>query len=406
MVHFKPTSVLFAVAALITKNVVAEEAHALEVFPELKGTGPFEIAYKDPETNKVVVEHVDEHGESTLEKRTYQVNQDVVAKLLRNHNGYGFCKGFCPAYQPQKPVTQTNLKTFTKVVTVTSSVVPAPATVTLTATGQAPADSTVVQTTTISETATTTVTDAPTTVSDVQTITITSAATTVLTQSTTLNFPSAPTLKARHVNPPSWLKGVANNLICPACTKVWPAPPAKTVSVCKTTTVTRTQTQTATAARATATTTVSVTPTAKTVTAVISMTLTLTDSTTVTPIVTETSTATTTVTTTITSTTTQTLCPQQTADVYGIQAVQPGTLKTGPSGKTATECCLACFSDPDGCTQWWAYTNANYCMYSVPKSGLGAPSELCPNGKGNGALFVGAVGSNPGGFGGPGQCAA
>jgi hypothetical protein len=70
MVHFKPTSVLFAVAALITKNVVAEEAHALEVFPELKGTGPFEIAYKDPETNKVVVEHVDEHGESILEKRT------------------------------------------------------------------------------------------------------------------------------------------------------------------------------------------------------------------------------------------------------------------------------------------------------------------------------------------------
>ncbi|CAI9627611.1 unnamed protein product [Alternaria burnsii] len=386
MVHFKPTSVLFAVAVFITKNVVAEEAHALEVFPELKGTGPFEIAYKDPETNKVVVEHVDEHGESAIEKRTYQVNQDVVAKLLRNHNGYGFCKGFCPAYQPQKPVTQTNLKTFTKIVTVTSSVVPAPATITLTATGEAPADSTVLQTTTISETATTTVTDAPTTVSDVQIITITSVATTTLTQSTTLNFPSAPTLKARHVSPPSWLKGVANNLICPACTKVWPAPPAKTVSI--------------------STTTVSVTPTAKTVTAVVSTTLTLTDYTTVTPIVTETSTATTTFATTTTSTTTQTLCPQQTADVYGIQAVQPGTLKNGPSGRTAAECCLACFSDPDGCTQWWAYTNGNYCTYSVPKSGLGAPSGLCPNGKGNGALFVGAAGSNPGGFGGPGQCAA
>jgi hypothetical protein len=69
MVHFKP-SVLFAVAVFITKSVVAEEAHALEVFPELKGTGPFEIAYKDPETNKVVVEHVDEHGESAIEKRT------------------------------------------------------------------------------------------------------------------------------------------------------------------------------------------------------------------------------------------------------------------------------------------------------------------------------------------------
>jgi hypothetical protein len=70
MVHFKPTSVLFALAVFITKNVVAEEAHALEVFPELKGTGPFQIAYKDLETNKVVVEHVDEHGESAVEKRT------------------------------------------------------------------------------------------------------------------------------------------------------------------------------------------------------------------------------------------------------------------------------------------------------------------------------------------------
>jgi hypothetical protein len=46
------------------------------------------------------------------------------------------------------------------------------------------------------------------------------------------------------------------------------------------------------------------------------------------------------------------------------------------------------------------------CMYSVPKSGLGTPSDLCPNGKGNGAIFVGAAGSLPNGFGGPGQCAA
>jgi len=397
MVHFKPTSVLFAVAALITKSVVAEEAHALEVFPELKGTGPFEIAYKDPETNKVVVEHVDEHGESILEKRTYQVNQDVIAKLLRNHNGYGFCKGFCPAYQPQKPVTQTSLKTFTKVVTVTSSVVPAPATITLTATGQAPADSTVVQTTTISETATTTVTDAPTTVSDVQTITITSAATTTLTQSTTLNFPSAPTLKARHISPPSWLKGVANNLICPACTKVWPAPPAKTVSICKTTTVTRTQTRTATAARATATTTISVTPTAKTVTAVISTTLTLTDYTTVTPIVTETSTATTTVATTITSTTTQTLCPQQT-EIGGLSSNQPGQLVSGGNTANPSECCLACFRDPQGCAQWGYF--GGICYYAVPGTGTGVPGELCPYGKGNGALYPGS-----GAVGGPGQCA-
>jgi hypothetical protein len=78
MVHFKPTSVLLAVAVFITKNVVAEEAHALEVFPELKGTGPFEIAYKDPETNKVVVEHVDEHGESAIEKRTCKSSFTLV----------------------------------------------------------------------------------------------------------------------------------------------------------------------------------------------------------------------------------------------------------------------------------------------------------------------------------------
>jgi hypothetical protein len=70
MVHFKPTSVFFAVAFFVTKSAVAEEAHALEVFPELKGTGPVEVAYKDPDTHKVVIEHVDEHGESAVEKRS------------------------------------------------------------------------------------------------------------------------------------------------------------------------------------------------------------------------------------------------------------------------------------------------------------------------------------------------
>ena len=89
-----------------------------------------------------------------------------------------------------------------------------------------------------------------------------------------------------HLNPPSWLKGVANNLICPACTKAWPAPPAKTVSVCKTTTVTKTQTRTTTAAGATTTIIASVTPTANTVTVFISTTLILADYITVTPIIT------------------------------------------------------------------------------------------------------------------------
>ncbi|CAG5188778.1 uncharacterized protein ALTATR162_LOCUS12030 [Alternaria atra] len=361
MVHFKPTSVLLAVASLITKNVVAEEAHALEVFPELKAP----------------------------------INQDLIAKLLRNHNGYGFCKGFCPVYQPPKPVTKTELKTSTKLVTVTTSIVPAPTTITLTRTGGAPADSTVLQTTVVSETGTVTFTGAPSTVSDVQTITVISSATVVLTESSTLGFPSAPTFVARHVNPPSWLKGVADNLICPACTKVWPAPPAKTVSICKTTTVTKTQTRTATAARTTATTTVSVTPTAKIVTAIISTTLTLTDSTTVTPTITETSTATTVIATTVTSTTTQTLCPQQTAGISGISVVQPGHLKNTGS-KSPTECCLACFGDPQGCTRW-AYLGTNFCFYAVPDSGLGASSELCPNGKGNAELMTGGPSNLAGG---------
>ena len=65
-----PTSLFFAVAFLVTKSVVAEDAHALEVFPELKGAGPVEVAYKDPDTHKVVIEHVDEHGNSAVEKRT------------------------------------------------------------------------------------------------------------------------------------------------------------------------------------------------------------------------------------------------------------------------------------------------------------------------------------------------
>ncbi|KAH8632696.1 hypothetical protein IG631_11330 [Alternaria alternata] len=416
MVHFKPTSVLFAVAALITKNVVAEEAHALEVFPELKGTGPFEIAYKDPETNKVVVEHVDENGESILEKRTCESSftpaKSIADYYIRPSEPRCGCEAlekpqwvwllqrFLPSISATEAGYANQLEDFHKGCDChklggsrtshynSDSDWPSASRFHGTADDHHLGDSN----------------------DDCDRCAYhrlrCSNPTTVLTQSTTLNFPSAPTLKARHVNPPSWLKGVANNLICPACTKVWPAPPAKTVSICKTTTVTRTQTRTATAARATATTTVSVTPTAKTVTAVVSMTLTLTDSTTVTPIVTETSTATTTVATTITSTTTQTLCPQQTSDVSGIQAVQPGTLKNGPSGRTAVECCLACFSDPAGCTQWWVYTAANYCVYSVPGTGLGASSPLCPNGKGNGMLYVGSPGSLPSGFGGPGQCAA
>ncbi|KAG9195869.1 hypothetical protein G6011_00990 [Alternaria panax] len=403
MVYFKPTSVMLAVASLITKNVVAEQAHALEVFPELKGTGPFEIAYKDPETHKVFVEHVDEHGESAVEKRNNQINQDVIAKLLRNHNGYGFCKDFCPAYQPPKPVTTTSLKTSTKLVTVTSSVVPATATVTLTVTGGAPADSTVLQTIVVSETATETVTDAPTTVSDVQTITITSAATVVLTVSSTISIPTTTTIVARHVNPPSWLKGVANNLICPACTKVWPAPPAKTVSVCKTTTVTKTHTQTATAARVTSTATVSVTPTAKTVTVVVSTTVAITGYTTVTPVVTQTSTATTTLSTTTTSTSTQAVCPQQTAGVYGIQSAQLGRFQVDSSARSAAACCTACFRSSQGCSQW-ALLSGGYCIYSVPGPGVGTPSDLCPNGKGgNGMLYLDSTAD---GFGGPGQCAA
>jgi hypothetical protein len=70
MAHIKPARLFFAVAMFVTKSVVAEDAHALEVVPELKGTGPVEVAYKDPDTHKVVVEHVDEQGDSAVEKRS------------------------------------------------------------------------------------------------------------------------------------------------------------------------------------------------------------------------------------------------------------------------------------------------------------------------------------------------
>jgi hypothetical protein len=78
MLHFKPTSVLVAFAVLVTRSVVAEDAHALEVFPELRGTDPVEIAYKDPETHKVVVEHINEHRESTIEKRNCKWSSNLV----------------------------------------------------------------------------------------------------------------------------------------------------------------------------------------------------------------------------------------------------------------------------------------------------------------------------------------
>lgn len=179
MVQFKLASILLALALLAVKSVVAEDAHALEVFPELKGEGHLEIAYKDPNTHKIVVEEVDENGQGTIRKRSCRysfackelsltvlpdrVNQDALTKLLKNHNGYGFCKGFCPAYTP-RPVTKTSLKTSMKVVQTTTTIAPAPMTVTCTVTGRAPADSTVTQTSTVSTTTTTTFTADPSTI--------------------------------------------------------------------------------------------------------------------------------------------------------------------------------------------------------------------------------------------------
>jgi uncharacterized protein (AIM24 family) len=74
MIYCKLTNVLYAVAFLATRAVAAEDAHALEVFPELRGQGPAEVAYLDPKTHKVAVEHIDEHGKGIVEKRSCKKN--------------------------------------------------------------------------------------------------------------------------------------------------------------------------------------------------------------------------------------------------------------------------------------------------------------------------------------------
>ncbi|KAF2684222.1 hypothetical protein K458DRAFT_487683 [Lentithecium fluviatile CBS 122367] len=404
MVQFNPANVFLAVAFFAAKGIVAEEAHALEVFPELKGKGPVDIAYKDPDTHKVVVEEVDENGQGTIQKRSYPVNQDALTKLLRNHNGNGFCKGFCPGYYP-KPTTKTSLKTSTKVVQFTTTIVPAPTAVTRTATAQAPADITVTETATISTTSTTTFAADTSTITQSETITESATETTTITETTTLIFPTTTVAPvARALSPPSWLKGYANNLICPACNKVWPMPSPKTVSACKTTTKTITRTKTATKARPTITSVVTITPSAKIVTVSVSTTLTFTDSTTSTPLATTTALQTTQTITTVSSTTTTTLCPQQTANVYGIGVSQPGRLQFDSTAQHASDCCTVCFRTP-GCNAW-ALLGSGFCAYAVqapPNSGT--TDATCPYGKGNAELFVGDPSSGTELAGGPGQCA-
>ena len=60
MMHFNPTTVFIATVLVLSQRIVAEEAHALEVFPELKNSGPVDIAYIDPNTRKAIHERIDE----------------------------------------------------------------------------------------------------------------------------------------------------------------------------------------------------------------------------------------------------------------------------------------------------------------------------------------------------------
>jgi len=70
MVQFKPVGAFFAIAFLVAQSAVAEEAHALQLFPELKESGPGEVVYKDPDTHKVVIEKIDENGQGSIQKRS------------------------------------------------------------------------------------------------------------------------------------------------------------------------------------------------------------------------------------------------------------------------------------------------------------------------------------------------
>jgi hypothetical protein len=69
MVHFHPASAFLAATILVTRGVVAEQAHALDVVPELKGKSPIEVIYLDPDTHKSVHEEIDENGNGSLQRR-------------------------------------------------------------------------------------------------------------------------------------------------------------------------------------------------------------------------------------------------------------------------------------------------------------------------------------------------
>jgi hypothetical protein len=75
MVYSKLTSVLYAVAFLATKSVAVEGSQVLELVPELKGQGPAEVAYVDPDTHRMVIEYVDENGKGTIEKRQRKITR-------------------------------------------------------------------------------------------------------------------------------------------------------------------------------------------------------------------------------------------------------------------------------------------------------------------------------------------
>ncbi|KAF2440860.1 hypothetical protein P171DRAFT_434609 [Karstenula rhodostoma CBS 690.94] len=387
------------VGTVFASVTVADNAHEIDDTTDL---GLISKAYIDPATHKLLVEDFSQAESSAIQERSYNTGstgntQDTIAQVLKKHNGYGFCKAACGGYYPQ-PVTQTQLKTLTKTTYKTATIVPQVVTITRTATAGTPPADTATTTTTESTTVDITETAQPsTTTSTVSTI-FTATESVVTTVTSTIQIPSpAPTVFKRE-NTPSWLRGYASHLICPACNQVWPKPKPQTVIVYKTTTRASTQTRTSSKPATTQTVVLTTTPAAGTYTLTETTVQTKTNTLTSTPLQTDVVTLSSTTTTTEIATSTVSICAQQTNNVGGISAGPNGGLEP-KSARSIAECCSACYNSASSCNQW-AFLGAGACYIAIGRTASGNDAT-CPNGRGAGVLFQGGP---PELAGGPGPC--
>lgn len=207
------------------------------------------------------------------------------------------------------------------------------------------------------------------------------------TRTTTPSFTAPPrTLAKRDVALPSFLSGLAHDVVSSACSLLLPslaqAPPITTISVTRILTATATSyTTTVTTPRQTTTTT-----TATTTITVPAAPL-----------------FTTTTTTTVTSTKVFTACPAPTrfndVPTVGTDNGQ-GSFQYHEDAESAEECCLACY-DPSktvNCNMWrWGGS----CVTLSSLSPNNDKSDMCPNGRGDGYFRQSNAGP---GQGGPGPC--